>query len=108
MELNDTVNDRRSAPVIGEPDVCNVHHYGHDRIKEYADLSPPSCPYYKLSSDYCIQASKTRETQSPNINVLTIRHKHVVILENSHRNIEYYQRVDKANNILEEVVFPGK
>ena len=94
MKLNDSCIDHCSIPIVGEPHVYNVNQHRHDGVKEETYICPPSSPYNKFSGDNSIQASKTHQTQSPNICILStstsLWNQDMICLENVDGNIVNY------------------
>jgi len=72
IKFNYTLINLTAIPIVGKPHICNIHEYTHHRIKEEADLGPPSGPDDEFAGDHNVQAGETDQRHGPEISVLTV------------------------------------
>lgn len=106
IKFNNTLVNLTAVPIVGKPHICNINENTHHRIEEETHLGPPSGPDDEFAGNHSVQARKTNQRHGPEIGVLAVVEQLVISLEYPHWHVENDERMEEANTVLEQVVFP--
>ena len=102
------VFQHRLRPPVRKPDVGDVHADGHHAVEEEAHSSPPLRLSYQLSCHHRVQTGEACQTQGPDVHVVTVWKKHIVVVENANRNEAHNKGVYNTDSVLYHIVSPGE